>query len=265
MKVASQKLINEQGLRVDGRKPDELRPIKMEVGLLANADGSAYIEQGKNKIIVAIFGPSHASPKHLGIPDRAIIRCRYHMAPFSTEERKSPAPSRREIEISKIIRESIEPVIFSEYYPRSMIDIFIEVLQSDGGSRCAAITASSLALADAGIPLRDLVVGCAVGKVNGKIVVDLCDEEDKNGEADMPVAYIPALGKISLLQMDGIFTEEEFVESLNSAIKACNKIYEIQKQTLKQRYSYEKESENNLKGRDDLNVSHSTNRTFSED
>lgn len=230
------KLIDENGLRVDGRKLDEIRPIKIEIGLLANADGSAYIEQGRNKIIVAVYGPREAQPKHIGLHDRAAIRCRYHMAPFSTDERKSPAPSRREIEISKVIREALEPVIFSEYYPRSMIDIFIEVLQSDGGSRCAAITASSLALADAGIPLKDLVVACAVGKIDGKLAVDLSDVEDKLGEADMPIAYIPALGKISLIQMDGIFTEEEFFKALNMAKDACIKIYKIQKEALKQKY-----------------------------
>ena len=230
------KLIDENGLRVDGRKLDEIRPIKIEIGLLANADGSAYIEQGRNKIIVAVYGPREAQPKHIGLHDRAVIRCRYHMAPFSTDERKSPAPSRREIEISKVIREALEPAIFSEYYPRSMIDIFIEVLQSDGGSRCAAITASSLALADAGIPLKDLVVACAVGKIDGKLAVDLSDVEDKLGEADMPIAYIPALGKISLIQMDGIFTEEEFLKALNMAKDACMKIYKIQKEALKQKY-----------------------------
>ncbi|RJX16214.1 exosome complex exonuclease Rrp41 [Candidatus Bathyarchaeota archaeon] len=230
------KLIDENGLRIDGRKLDEIRPIKIEIGLLANADGSAYIEQGRNKIIVAVYGPREAQPKHIGLHDRAAIRCRYHMAPFSTDERKSPAPSRREIEISKVIREALEPAIFSEYYPRSMIDIFIEVLQSDGGSRCAAITASSLALADAGIPLKDLVVACAVGKIDGKLAVDLSDVEDKLGEADMPIAYIPALGKISLIQMDGIFTEEEFFKALNMAKDACMKIYKIQKEALKQKY-----------------------------
>ena len=230
------KLIDENGLRIDGRKLDEIRPIKIEIGLLANADGSAYIEQGRNKIIVAVYGPREAQPKHIGLHDRAAIRCRYHMAPFSTDERKSPAPSRREIEISKVIREALEPVIFSEYYPRSMIDIFIEVLQSDGGSRCAAITASSLALADAGIPLKDLVVACAVGKIDGKLAVDLSDVEDKLGEADMPIAYIPALRKISLIQMDGIFTEEEFFKALNMAKDACMKIYKIQKEALKQKY-----------------------------
>lgn len=236
MAESGRKLIDEKGLRVDGRKPDELRPIRMEIGLLANADGSAYIEQGKSKIIVAVYGPKEVHPKHLGLSGRAIIRCRYHMAPFSTSERKSPAPSRREIELSKIIREAFEPVIFSEYYPRSMIDIFIEVLQSDGGTRCAGITAASLALADAGIPLRDLVAACAVGKVDGQLVVDLNDEEDKEGEADMPMAYIPALNTISLLQMDGQLTEEEFVKALQMGKEACMKIYRLQKETLKQKY-----------------------------
>ena len=164
------------------------------------------------------------------------------MAPFSTPERKSPAPTRREIELSKIIREALEPVIFSEYYPRSMIDIFIEVLESDGGTRCAGITAASLALADAGIPLRDLVAACAVGKVNGQIVVDLNDEEDKEGEADMPVAYIPTLDSLSLLQMDGMLTEQEFLEALKLAKNACLKIYELQRQTLKQKYWEAKEA-----------------------
>ena len=230
------RLISETGLRVDGRRWDELRPIKLEVGLLHNADGSAYIEQGKNKILAAVFGPKEAQPKHIAMADRAILRCRYHMAPFSTEERKSPAPSRREIEISKVMRESLEPVVFSEYYPKAMIDIFVEVLQSDGGTRCSGVIAASLALADAGIPLRDLVASCAVGKVDGQIVIDVCDEEDKQGEADLPIAYIPALNRISLLQMDGHFTPEEFDMALSYGIEACKKIHELQKNALKQRY-----------------------------
>ena len=234
--MTNKKLIDENGLRIDGRRLDEIRPIKFEVGLLSNADGSAYIEHGRNKIIVAVYGPRETQPKHIGLVDRAVVRCRYHMAPFSTDERKSPAPSRREIEISKVIREALEPAIFTEYFPRSMIDIFIEVLQSDGGSRCAAITAASLALADAGIPLSDLVAACAVGKIEGKLALDLSDIEDKLGEADMPIAYMPSLGRISLLQMDGVFSEEEFIKALNMAKDACLRIYELQKQCLKSRY-----------------------------
>ncbi|MFQ6094843.1 MAG: exosome complex exonuclease Rrp41 [Candidatus Bathyarchaeia archaeon] len=230
------KLIDEKGARVDGRKTDELRPIKITVGVLSNVDGSAYIEQGKNKILAAAYGPREVHPRHLALPYRAILRCRYHMAPFSVEERKSPAPSRREIELSKVLREALEPTILLEQYPRTCIDVFIEVLQADGGTRCAGITVASLALADAGIPMRDLVVACAAGKVEGQIVLDLNDIEDKEGEADVPVALMPNLNAITLLQMDGQLTPKEFEEALNLAIDGCKRIYAVQKEALKAKY-----------------------------
>ena len=238
-----EKLIDKKGLRLDGRKPDELRPIKIEVGILANADGSAYIQQGKNKILAAVYGPRELHPKHLALPDRTVLRCRYHMAPFSVQERKSPAPSRREIELSKVIREALEPSLFLEYYPRTAIDVFIEVLQADGGTRCASITAASLALADAGIPMRDLVVACAAGKVDDTIVLDLMDTEDKKGNADVPVALMPNLNAITLLQMDGNLSLEEFEKAVNLAIDGCKKIYAMQKEALRAKYVNIKEVE----------------------
>lgn len=230
------RLIDDNGLRVDGRRVDELRPLKIEVGILDKADGSAYVEHGRNKILAAVYGPREAHPKHIALADRAVIRCRYHMAPFSTDERKSPAPSRRELELSKVIREALEPAIMSEYYPRSTIDIFIEVLQADAGTRCAGITAASLALADAGIPMRELVAGCAAGKVDGRVVLDLSDVEDKQGEADLPVALMPKSNMVSLLQMDGSLTEEEFNQALEMSIDACRRIYELQREALRQKY-----------------------------
>jgi exosome complex component RRP41 len=158
------------------------------------------------------------------------------MAPFSVQERKSPAPSRREIELSKMIRESLEPAVFMEYYPRTMIDIFIEVLQADGGTRCASITAAALALADSGIPMRDLVVACAAGKIDNTVVLDLMDTEDKVGSADVPVALMPNLNAVTLLQMDGNLTPEEFETAVNMALEGCKKIYSIQKEALKTKY-----------------------------
>ena len=238
-----EKLIDKKGLRLDGRKLDELRPIKIEVGVLSNADGSAYIEQGKNKILAAVYGPKELHPKHLALPDRMVLRCRYHMAPFSVQERKSPAPSRREVELSKVIRESLEPAVFVEYYPRTAVDVFIEVLQADGSTRCTSITAASLALADAGIPMRDLVAACSAGKVEDMIVLDLMDLEDKVGTADVPVAYMPNLGVITLLQMDGILTSEEFEKAVNLAIDGCKKIYAMQREALKAKYTSVKEVE----------------------
>jgi len=243
MSEKPEKLIDKKGRRLDGRKPDELRPIKIEVGILSNADGSAYIEQGKNKILAAAFGPKEMHPKHLSRPDRMVLRCRYHMAPFSVQERKSPAPSRREIELSKVIRESLEPSLFVEYYPRTGVDIFIEVLQADGGTRCASITAASLALADAGIPMRDLVVACAAGKVDDTVVLDLMDTEDKVGAADVPVAVMPNLNAVTLLQMDGILAPEEFEKAVNLAMEGCKKIYDLQKEALKTKYMAVKQEE----------------------
>ncbi len=240
-KKKTEKLIDDNDIRIDGRKLNELRPVKIDVGALANADGSAYFEQGKNKVLAAVYGPKEVHPKHLAQPNRAIIRCRYHMAPFSVEERKSPAPSRREIEISKVIREALEPSVFLEYYPRTSIDVFIEILQADGGTRCASITAASLALAEAGIPMRDSVVACAAGKVEGRLVLDLADIEDKGGEADVPLALMPHLNAITLLQMDGSLTIDEFEQVINLASDGCKQLYTLQKEALKAKYVTVKE------------------------
>lgn len=229
-------LIDKKGLRIDGRRVDELRPLKIEVGVLKNADGSSYIEMGKNKIVVAVYGPKEVHPKHQALPDRSVLRCRYHMAPFSTDTRKPPQPSRREIEISKVIREALEPALMLEEYPRTAIDVYLEVLQADGGSRCAGITASAVALADAGISMRDMVVACAAGKASGQVVIDLNDVEDKEGEADMPIAIMPNLNQLTLFQLDGILTPEEFEKAFEMAINACRTIYDAQRKALMDKY-----------------------------
>lgn len=230
------KLLDENGMRLDGRRLDELRPTKLEMGTLKRADGSAYIEQGKNKILVAVYGPRDLHPHHLALPDRCLLRCIYRMASFSVEERKSPAPGRREIELSKVIRESLEPALFLEEYPRAGIDVYIQILQADGGTRCASITAASLALADAGIPMRDIVVACAAGKVEDQIVLDIDDAEDKYGSGDMPVAMMPRKNEITLLQLDGIFSQEEFQKAFELAQQGCRKLYEYQKSVIKEKY-----------------------------
>ncbi len=241
--VEKQLLLSAEGIRIDGRRVDELRQVKMEVGVLKNCSGSAYIEQGKTKIIVAVHGPREAHPKHLALPDRALLRTRYHMAPFSTDERKSPAPTRREIELTKVIREALEPALLLEEFPKTTIDVFIEVLQADAGTRSAGITAASLALAEAGIPMRDLVTAVAVGKLNDRMVLDLNEEEDEHGQADMPVAMMPSLNKITLLQLNGRLTRDELIEGLRLAKKGIVALYEKQKQALKARFKQTLEAE----------------------
>ncbi len=119
------------GLRLDGRREDQLRPIKMEVGVLARADGSCYIEMGGNKVIAAVYGPREVHPRHLQDVTRAIVRYRYNMASFSVEERKRPGPDRRSYELSKVSREALEPVILRRRDQDSR-----DKCSSSGAGRC---------------------------------------------------------------------------------------------------------------------------------
>lgn len=241
-------LVNKKGIRLDGRKADELRPIKLEVGVLWQANGSAYVEQGKNKILVAVYGPREIHPRHLALPDRAVLRCLYRMTPFSVSERKSPAPSRRETELSMVLSNALLPSAFLEQYPRTVVDVFVEVLEADGGTRCTSINCASLALADAGIPLKDLTSAVAIGKADGHMILDLSDSEDKYGEADVPIAMMARRREITLFQMDGQLTIEELKEGLKMATKGIKDIYELQRDALKRRYAQirEKVAENDV-------------------
>jgi exosome complex component RRP41 len=229
-------LFRENGKRLDGRDVDELRPFACKVGVIKNAQGSSYVEHGGNKIYAAVYGPREVHPRHMARSDTGILRVYYRMATFSVHERKSPAPNRREVEISKVIREALEPVLFLEAYPDSAIEIFVEVVAADGGTRCASTTAAALALADAGIPMRSLVVGVAAGKAQGKIILDCGDKEDKVGEADMPVAVIMKDKAISLLQFDGNMSPEELELALKYILKGAEIIYAKQLEALKGKY-----------------------------
>ena len=226
----------ENGKRLDGRKPDELRDVKIEAGVLHRAEGSCYLEWGNNKVIAAVYGPREAIPRHTQNPLRAIVNAKYNMAAFSVEDRKRPGPDRRSREISKVISEALGKVILLEKYPRASIDVNIEVLEAEAGTRCAGLTAAAVALADAGIPMRDIPVACAAGKIEDKVVLDLGKKEDNFGSADLPIAISPRTGEILLLQMDGHLTQNEFDQALDMAIKGCQTISEIQKKAITEKY-----------------------------
>lgn len=224
------------GKRIDGRKADELRPISIKVGVLHRANGSCYLEWGGNKVLAAVYGPRECFPKHEQNPYKARLNYRYNMAPFSVDDRKRPGPDRRSSEISMVSREALEKVIFLEYFPKTSIDVYVEVLQADAGTRCAALTAASVAVADAGIPMKDMIVACAAGKVDEVVVLDLKKEEDNLGQADMAVAMVPKTQEIVLLQMDGDLSVDEFNTAMDLAVQGCKSANEKQKAALKQKY-----------------------------
>jgi exosome complex component RRP41 len=230
-------LLTEDGRRIDGRRLDELRPLRITAGALHQADGSAFVEWGANKVMAAVYGPREVHPRHLQVNDKAIIQCRYNMAAFSVDERKRPGLDRRSQEISKVIAEAFDSVVFAEEFPRTSIDVYIEVLQANAGTRCAGIVAASVALADAGIPMADLVPAVAVGKVAGHLVLDLKKEEDNFGEADLPMALVPQSGRLVLLQMEGHLTREELSTALDMGTQGCLTIYDRMKAALRERYA----------------------------
>jgi len=233
------------GKRLDGRKMDEIRPISIKAGVIPRADGSCELRLGETIAIAAVYGPKKVLPKHLEEATRAYLNVEYKMSSFSTSERNRPGPSRRSREISKVMKECLTPAIYLEKYPQTNIDVFVNVINANAGTRTAAINAASVALADAGIEMRDMVCSIAGGRIEGKIAIDLFQDEDNFGEADLPVAMLPGTGEITLLQMDGDLTKSEIAEILEMSKKACEKIAKLQRKALIDKYKKEGVGDNN--------------------
>lgn len=240
MAKTNEKLIV-NGKRLDGRDLTEFRPVSMQVGVVDRADGSAQVRFGDTEVVVSVYGPRKLFPRFLQESETGIIRYRYNMAPFSVSDRISPGTSRRGIEISKTSRLAVEPATFLDDFPTTTVDVFTEVIQADGSTRVTGINAASLALAVAGIPMRDLVTACSVGKIDGKLIVDLNGIEDNNSEADVAFAMMPTKERVTLLQMDGLLTKEELFKLLEMGRETCKKIYEMQKAAIRGSYKVSKD------------------------
>ena len=228
--------------RFDGRKIDELRPMEAKTGVVKRADGSAMFKIGKTVAIAAVYGPRELHPKFLQNPETGILRCNYNMMAFSgSGERVRPGPSRRSKEISMVTEKALRAVLDLRKFPNAVIDVFIELIQTDAGTRCAGITAAAMALADAGIPMKDLVSAVAVGVIDGSVVADVNKEEEdyEGGMGDIPIAILPRTGEVTLLQLDGEISTEELKKAVELGVKSCQQIYEVQKKALKERFTRE--------------------------
>ncbi len=228
------------GKRLDGRAVDEIRPTTIKAGVLNRAEGSAYVEMGNTKAIAGVFGPRPLHPRHLQKTERGVLRCKYTMAPFSVDDRKRPGPDRRSTEISMVTANAIYPVLDLSEFPKTGIDVIIEILQADASTRIAGLNAAVVALADAGIEMKDLVSSVSVGKIDGEIVLDVAGDEDCFGDTDMPVAMIPRTGEVTLLQLDGNLSMDEFEKAFSLARKGVKEIYSLQVNALKERYSHDR-------------------------
>ncbi|HIG93651.1 MAG: exosome complex component RRP41 [archaeon GW2011_AR9] len=228
--------------RLDERKVDELRPMEAKAGVIPNADGSAYFKIGNTVCYAAVYGPRELFPRFLQNPKKGLLRCHYSMMPFSgSGERIRPGGNRRSQEISMVMNSSLEPVMDLSAFPNSVVDVFVDLPQTDAGTRCAAISAAAIALADAGIPMKDMVSSVAVGQVDGTVVADLnYNEEAYLGiVSDIPVAMLHNTKELTLLQMDGEISKEDLIKALEMAKIATERVYEVQKKALKERFSRE--------------------------
>ncbi len=224
--------------RLDGRKSEEMRPITAKVGIIPNADGSAMFSFGKTIAIAAVYGPRLLHPQHMQDPQSAVLRVNYDLLSFSVSDRKKPGPSRRSQEISKVTSWALIPALDLKEFPNTVVDVQIYILQADASTRVAGINAASMALAHAGIPMKNLVCAVAIGKLDKELVVDVDkNEEDfKEGEAatDFPIAKLANSNSYTLLQMDGNIQPNVVSKAIALADKACEKIYEVQKKALKE-------------------------------
>ena len=229
--------------RPDGRKVDELREMKAKVGVVPNADGSAMFSFGDTIAIAAVYGPKEHHPRNKRNPEKGTLRCTYNMISFSVTDRIRPGPSRRSTEISKITEWALEPVVIIDKYPNMVIDVHVNILQANASTRCAGINAAAMALAHAGIPMKDMVSSVSIGKLDKQLVVDVNkyeeDWEEGEGATDIPITFTNE-GKITHLQLDGKITSKQLKEAIELARKATKEIYKVQKEALKNSLEEEK-------------------------
>src|SRR5213596_34633 len=185
-------------IRTDNRAPDELRPVKITPGFLANAEGSALIEMGNTRVICAASVEDKLPPHLRYQRTEGWVTAEYGMLPRSTHTRSAReigrgGPSRRTHEIQRLIGRSLRAIVNRKLIGERTITLDCDVLQADGGTRTAAITGAYVALAIAckrlmkerkiaKSPIVGEVAAISVGVVEGAPLLDLKYDEDSRAE-----------------------------------------------------------------------------------
>ncbi|MBI2216849.1 MAG: polyribonucleotide nucleotidyltransferase [Candidatus Rokubacteria bacterium] len=207
-KAEVRRLIVERGIRVDGRRVDEIRPIVIQVGYLPRAHGSSLFTRGETQALVsATLGTKDDEQKIEALEGEYFrhFMLHYNFPPFSVGEvRRIGSPSRRDIGHGALAERAVEAVMPpKEEFPYT-IRVVSDILESNGSSSMATVCGASLALMDAGVPLKSPVAGIAMGLVkDGErfgILTDIMGTEDHYGDMDFKVAGTEK--GVTALQMD---------------------------------------------------------------
>jgi len=228
-------ILNDGDFRSDGRRQYELRDITIDLCQQGSADGSAVLTHGLTQVSVSVFGPREAKMRSQTIHDRANINVEVTVAPFSMgERRKRSRGDKRILEFASTIKSTFDPVVQTNLYPRSQIDIYVHVLQQDGGLLQTCINATTLALANAGIPLLDFVCAVTGGVHSATPLLDLTTLEE-NDIPHLTIAMMPRTGKITLLTMETRLHVDRFEEIFKLATSAGYVIHKEMKVAIKDR------------------------------
>ena len=202
------------------------------MGMFGRADGSGYWEQGNTKVLAAVYGPREAS-KRDALHDRAALVCEYQVATFSGGRRGANKQDRQATEVASFVRQTFESVLLLDLYPGSVIHLYVTVLQADGGRRAAAVNAATLALADAGIPMRDLPCACSVGFLESTPLLDMNQAEEMAGGPVVPYVGLPGKRQVVSAQLDNKLPLQYLAPTLEVAHVGATAIHRLISSTLK--------------------------------
>jgi len=231
--VPSTGIVNDKGLRKDTRRTDEVRPIYLKAGVVQSANGSAYLETSGTKLTCAVYGPRDYAKRHQ-FRSSGKLTCSLTFAPFSKPQRFTEIRDSLSTEYSNFIADSLMSAVCLDAYPKSQIDVYVNVLEDNGNTLSYAITAASVALADAGIEMVDLVTSSSLVFNDDVFCLDPDSSEQKHKDVygKMSIAYLPSLNKISCLLQDGAAVVERSIELVNTCLEGCLRVHDVMKECL---------------------------------
>ncbi|KAM9121966.1 exosome complex component MTR3 [Pangshura tecta] len=217
-----------------GREAAALRPLLARAGLLSQAEGSAYVELGGGtKVLCAVRGPREAAE------GRGRLLCEFRRAPFSgrgARPRPGPAAAARERELGLALQEALAPAVRLARYPRARLELTALVLQDGGSALAAALSAAALALADAGVEMFDLVVGCGLCRApgpGGAWLLQPSEAEERAAAARLTVALMPGLNQVAGLLGSGQGgPPESWAQAVRLGLEGCQRLYPLLRRSL---------------------------------
>eukprot|EP00761_Pharyngomonas_kirbyi_P007307 gb/GECH01007317.1/.p1 GENE.gb/GECH01007317.1/~~gb/GECH01007317.1/.p1 ORF type:complete len:257 (+),score=56.38 gb/GECH01007317.1/:1-771(+) len=221
-----QEFINSDGIRNDKRKSHQFRDTFTETGVTSAARGSAYIEMDNTKVICSVYGPRQIMNE---FTEQGRLTCEIRFATFSQSQRRNRIHHKNreeEKQFAIAMREALETSVCLDKFPKSSVDIYAMVLEADGGVLSSAITCASLALADAGIEMYDMIAACSASYLQSRVVVDPTAIEEKYGVGGIVCSYMPSQNAVTQLTQSGEMSYEHVVEAIELCIDGCTKIHQ---------------------------------------